>query len=203
VEGTTATTGATYDLSTEAEFRRFYDEHRPFVYGEARRRGANHHDAEEIVQETMLRCCQLRESLTDDGRTRGFVRVVARNIHMDLLRRSRRLVVWEPLAFEAHVDSYAACPAASAAFTDTITRLGVGLAELLPNQRWLIVASASGEFSDRELAAIARVTENNLRQRRYHARRRLETLSGVGSQTEAGAAVGAAPASPASRVNVA
>jgi RNA polymerase sigma-70 factor (ECF subfamily) len=67
--------------------------HRPllrYLYGTVR----DHHLAEELTQETMLRAWRYRDSLVDDeAPTRAWLYRVAHNVAIDHLRRRRVLVV--------------------------------------------------------------------------------------------------------------
>jgi len=70
--------------------------HRPALERSARRLCRNRHDAEDLVQATLVRAWQKREQFLPGGNMGGWLHRILCNQHVDLVRRPRGTVVSLP-----------------------------------------------------------------------------------------------------------
>ncbi|HMG21480.1 MAG TPA: RNA polymerase sigma factor, partial [Kofleriaceae bacterium] len=90
---------------TDSTLPDFPDElvrHRPALERSARRLCRNRHDAEDLVQATMVRALQARAQFVPGGNIGGWLHRILSNHHLDLVRRRNRIQVPLPDEIPAH-----------------------------------------------------------------------------------------------------
>jgi RNA polymerase sigma-70 factor (ECF subfamily) len=95
-------------LSADNLIRDLYAEHGSALLSYVRHLGAGHHDAEEVVQETMVRAWRNARLLDPGvGSIRGWLFTVARHVLVDMLRvRTATPVGMEPLVADSAVGDH-------------------------------------------------------------------------------------------------
>ncbi len=68
------------------------EELRPSLLSYAKRRCRNEAEAEDVIQETMLRAARYRPALTNPERLKAWVLRIAANVHRDSMRRESRYI---------------------------------------------------------------------------------------------------------------
>jgi RNA polymerase sigma-70 factor (ECF subfamily) len=162
----------THDLPAE-----LYRELRPLVFSIAYRMTGSVGDAEDIVQETMLRIHRELRAATEIAAPKAFASAIATRLSIDHLRlaRVRRETYvgpWlpEPLVADESVDVAGAAELAdslSMAFLLLLERLG-------PVERAVFLLREVFEYDYGEIAGIVHRSEDNCRQIAVRARRRVE-----------------------------
>ncbi|HMG52488.1 MAG TPA: RNA polymerase sigma factor [Kofleriaceae bacterium] len=90
---------------TDSTLPDFPDElvrHRTALERSARRLCRNRHDAEDLVQATMVRALQARAQFVPGGNIGGWLHRILSNHHLDLVRRRNRIQVPLPDEIPAH-----------------------------------------------------------------------------------------------------
>lgn len=150
---------------------------RRFLWGLSYRMTGSAADAEDVVQETLLRALEARPS-TEDA-LRPWLARVALRLSVDCLRRRKATpekYVFVPGLVETPDDAWDTAPSTAAAYG---LRESVGLAFLLalevlsPEQRAAVLLRDVFEFSAKEVALALETTEANVRQLHHRAREAL------------------------------
>jgi RNA polymerase sigma-70 factor (ECF subfamily) len=156
---------------------RLLDELRPVAFAIAYRMLGSVSDAEDVVQEALLRVSQALEAGEQLASPRAFVATVTTRLAINELRsaRARReeyVGEWlpEPIITDGRDD-----PARHAETADTLSLAMLVLLESLsPEERAVLLLHDVFDYGYREVAAIVGKSENNARQLATRARRHVE-----------------------------
>jgi RNA polymerase sigma-70 factor (ECF subfamily) len=163
-----------------ASFRRLALSHLDLLYGAAVRASGNRERAEDLVQETYRIAFEHWRTLRDPGACRAWLLRILRNVHLDEIRRSRRLVVVESDAFDLADPRALADPVRSALVRIALERLEA-LVERLPEEaRSLFWLREVESLSYAELAEVFEVPVGTIRSRIARLRARLLTQLSAG-----------------------
>lgn len=143
------------------------------AYRYLRGRGLSHADAEDLAQETLV-IAYLNIDGVDPGSLAAWVRVVARNKHVDLLRRSARVtpVAESPEIIAPLCSDPLACALAKSA-TEEVSLL---LACLSEKQRRLVELQYLEGMSVAEVAAASGSSVNTVKVALHRARKHLRSV---------------------------
>src|SRR6266568_952146 len=155
----------------DAFLRSLYAEHSVAVRAYVRRMLSDQHQAEDVVQETMLRAWRKSHQLSPErGSIGGWLLRVAHNIAVDRLR-AKRVRVEEVEECKAGVENLSIADHAEKTVNSLLVARAV--ATLTPNHRAVL---QEVYFSDRtcsEAAVVLGIPEGTVKSRLYHALRRL------------------------------
>jgi len=130
---------------------------------------ADHHAAEELTQETLLRAFRRIGDLRNPERMRVWLVAIARNLARRWLRRHRRRSV-------AVLDPQTPAPASNPRRDERVAAVTQALARLKPAEREVLVLFEMEGLSHAEIAAITGATESALRNRLMRAKRKLRRM---------------------------
>jgi RNA polymerase sigma-70 factor (TIGR02957 family) len=156
---------------------RFLDELRPVAFAIAYRMLGSVSEAEDVVQEALLRVHQALDTGEQIHSPRAFVATVTTRLAINELRsararRERYVGEWlpEPIITDGHDD-----PAWHAETADSLSLAMLVLLESLsPEQRAVLLLHDVFEYGYREIAAIVGKSEDNVRQLATRARKHVE-----------------------------
>ena len=156
---------------------RLLDELRPVAFAIAYRMLGSVSEAEDVVQEALLRVHQALEAGEPIASPRAFVATVTTRLAINELRsararRERYVGEWlpEPIITDSHDD-----PARHAETADSLSLAMLVLLESLsPEQRAVLLLHDVFDYPFREIAAIVGKSEDNVRQLATRARRHVE-----------------------------
>jgi RNA polymerase sigma-70 factor (TIGR02957 family) len=156
---------------------RLLDELRPVAFAIAYRMLGSVSEAEDVVQEALLRVHQALDAGEQIASPRAFVATVTTRLAINELRsarvrRERYVGEWlpEPIITDAHDD-----PARHAEMADSLSLAMLALLESLsPEQRAVLLLHDVFDYSHAEIAAIIGKSEDNVRQLATRARRHVE-----------------------------
>ena len=162
---------------TDAGIERLLDELRPVAFGIAYRMLGSVSEAEDVVQEALLRVHRTLESGEELASPRAFAAAVTTRLAIDELRsararRERYVGDWlpEPLLTDG-LDE----PAARAEMADSLSMAMLVLLESLsPEQRAVLLLRDVFDYGFGEIAGIIGKSEANVRQLAVRARRHVE-----------------------------
>jgi RNA polymerase sigma-70 factor (ECF subfamily) len=149
-------------------------EHLPAALRLAMRLTRDPHEAEEVVQEALLRVLKGWKSYRAEAPFSTWMMRVVINAHRDRHRRERRE---EPATQEAA--SIAPGPADLAEAAETAERVSGEIDRLPSRQREVAVICLGESRSAREAAELLGMTENNLHATLHAVRKRLATALGL------------------------
>lgn len=139
------------------------------AYRYLRERGLSHADAEDLAQETILATYRQLDGI-EPGSLRAWVRTVARNKHVDLVRRQARFVTVAAVPESSDPDDGPLAAALASADQDALHRL---LLRLSPGDRRLIELKYIDDCSVEEVAATLGRPVNTVKVGLFRARKRL------------------------------
>jgi RNA polymerase sigma-70 factor (TIGR02957 family) len=156
---------------------RLLDELRPVAFAIAYRMLGSVSEAEDVVQEALLRVHQALDSGEGIASPHGFVttvttRLAINELHSARARRERYVGEWlpEPIITDGHDD-----PARQAEMTDSLSLAMLVLLESLsPEQRAVLLLHDVFGYGYSEIVAIVGKSEENVRQLATRARRHVE-----------------------------
>lgn len=160
-----------------SELERLLDDLRPVAFGVAYRMLGSVSEAEDVVQEALLRVHQVLGGGGQIASPRAFVATVTTRLAINELRsararRERYVGEWlpEPIITDGHSD-----PVWRAEMTDSLSLAMLVLLERLsPEQRAALLLHDVFGFDYREIAEIIHKSEDNVRQLATRARRHVE-----------------------------
>jgi RNA polymerase sigma-70 factor (ECF subfamily) len=156
-----------------SSFRRLALSHLDLLYGAAVRASRSPDRAEDLVQETYRIAFEHWQTLRDPAACRAWLLRILHNVHLDEVRRSRRLVLVEGDALDMPDPGALADPVRSALVRIAFERLEA-LVERLPEEaRWLFWLREVEGLSYAELAEIFEVPVGTIRSRIARLRARL------------------------------
>ena len=185
-EGVTDRTGSDEsDAELTARFERDAIPLLDVLYGGARRMTRSHADAEDLVQETMLRAYSRFHQFRDGSHPKAWLFRIMHNIWIDNYHKTLRrppeqlgdqIIDWQYAAWQRHTsmgDRSAEVEALEGLPDDEI----VDAVEALPETQRMVVyyADVCG-YRYREIAEITDAPMGTVMSRLYHARRRLRVL---------------------------
>jgi RNA polymerase sigma-70 factor (ECF subfamily) len=132
------------------------------------------HEAEDAVQEAMIRAWRRRHHCRSPGAPEPWLRQIVRNEALRL--RERRSGRAEPAPYDEEAFDRAAEP-----MEDSVLRrisVGEALRELAPQERRLVKLRYLNDLRQGEIAAILGIPEATVRVRLHRIRRRLGTMIG-------------------------
>ncbi len=156
-----------------SSFRRLALSHLDLLYGAARRACGSVDRAEDLVQETYRIAFERWRTLRDPAACRAWLLRILCNVHIDEVRRSRRLVALEGEAFELPDPRTLADPSGRAIATLTLERIEALLARMPEEARWLFTLRELEGLSYAELAEVFSVPVGTIRSRLARMRARL------------------------------
>jgi RNA polymerase sigma-70 factor (ECF subfamily) len=156
---------------------RLLDELRPVAFAIAYRMLGSVAEAEDVVQEALLRVHQALQAGEQIGSPRAFVatvttRLAINELHSARARRERYVGEWlpEPIITEGHDD-----PARQAEIADSLSvAMLVLLESLSPEQRAALLLHDVFDYGYPDIAAIVGKSEDNVRQLAARARKHVE-----------------------------
>lgn len=147
-----------------AAFSVLYDRYEASVYGFCLRLLGDRDAADDAFQDTFVTLIDQRFRYRDQGRLRGWLFTIARNVCLDRLRMAERRDNLRP--FLPRISALGRSPARAAEERDELTRL---LAVLPPDQREILLLHRHAGFSYAEIAELKRSTEAAVKQKAYRA----------------------------------
>ncbi len=139
---------------------------------EARRLVSDAHDADEVVQEALMRAWRRRGTCRAASNPLPWVRQIARMEAYRLLRR--RAVRHHREGVELLEGDAGATPSHSEALLDRVS-VAQALADLPPDQRALIIARYVDDLSQPAVAALFEIPEGTAKVRLHRVRQRLRS----------------------------
>ena len=165
-----------------AAFQRLIDREAPRLLRFALGLLGNLDDAEDVVQDTMIRLWENAASWTPDARIGTWLHRVSYNRAIDLLRRRRAFV--DESALVEIVDN-SELPDAAMVRSEAVLSLKDAIEKLPTRQRTAVLLFHFQEFSQREAANVMGVSEDALESMLARARRQLRRrLEGEGDGNE-------------------
>lgn len=159
-------------------FRRLALRQLDLLYATALRVTGSRELSEELVQETYRIAFERWRTLRDPAAGRAWLLRILRNLHMDELRRRRRLVPLEGEALEIPDPRSAVDPERGAAARLTLAEVERAVARLPEEARWLFVLREVEGLSYAELAEALEVPVGTVRSRLARLRARLVAAAG-------------------------
>lgn len=147
-----------------------YARYESTVYGFCLRLLGERDLADDAFQDTFLTLIDQRFRYRDQGRLRGWLFTIARNVCLDRLRMAERRDRLRPFA-PAVPTAPARSPARTVEERDELTRL---LALLSADQREILLLHRHAGFSYAEIAAMQGSTEAAIKQKAYRAAKALK-----------------------------
>ncbi|WP_435921080.1 RNA polymerase sigma factor [Paenibacillus sp. DYY-L-2] len=130
----------------------------------------NHHNAEDLMQETFCRACDRLEEM-EGRKTKAWLLRVAYNAYIDRLRKESRSTVYENEYF--HNVPCEETPEINALATESKEELYAMLAELAPNQQHAVLLYHIHGFSYQESADLMGIGLSHFKILLYRARQKL------------------------------
>lgn len=139
------------------------------AYRYLRQRGLSHADAEDLAQDTILAAYRNLDGIAP-GSLHAWVRTVARNKHLDLVRHRARIVTMPEVIDTADPNGDPLALALAASDRETTREL---LTRLSPSHRRLIELRYVEDHSVDEVAALLGKSVNTVKVGLFRARKRL------------------------------
>jgi RNA polymerase sigma-70 factor (ECF subfamily) len=158
-----------------AAFRRLIDREAPRLLRFAQGMLGNAQEAEDVVQDTLIRLWEKAADWTPDARIGTWLHRVCYNRAIDVLRRRRNFV--EDSALDLVADPAETAEAVLVG-TETAHALAAAIETLPPRQRTAVLLFHVQELSQREAAAIMEISETAFESVLARARRQLRRLIG-------------------------
>ncbi|NGZ77108.1 RNA polymerase sigma factor [Saccharibacillus alkalitolerans] len=170
------------ELLTEAELLRriaagdkqryaeIVDRYKGKVYGLLRGMGANHQDAQDLAQETFIRAYRKLESLREGERFSAWIYSIAVNAMRDFTRRRRPLYIEDEQVPEPRSDDTPEKQVLNLEMRREVHRL---LERLPEKYRIVLLLRYTNELSYDEIADITGLSENQVKNRIYRAKKSL------------------------------
>ncbi|MCC7207511.1 MAG: RNA polymerase subunit sigma-70 [Anaerolineae bacterium] len=175
------------------DFSRLTERFRPALRAHCYRLMGSLHDAEDMVQETLLRAWQHREALQDQAALRAWLYKIATNVCLDALKKQRRRFVpltyqpastlsepippdvQEPIWLEPYPDEWlrdeSPVPEAHLIARESITLAFIAALQLLPpRQRAALILAEVMEFPAIEIAELLGMTLASVKSALHRAR---------------------------------
>jgi RNA polymerase sigma-70 factor (ECF subfamily) len=155
--------------------RALLEEHLPRVYRFALRMTRDGHQAEDVVQETMLRAWRHRRRLRAAGAARVWLFQIAANVWRDRLRRDQRQAQTTGPAEEI-ADTSASRPDCELSNQEDARRAVSAMDSLPPRQREVLYLYACEELSFRQIAQVLGITTDAAKASLSLARKQMRVL---------------------------
>jgi RNA polymerase sigma-70 factor (ECF subfamily) len=152
--------------------REFLEEHLQRVYRFALRLTSDHHEAEDIVQETFLRAWRHRERLREPAAARFWLLRIAANIWRDQLRKPRRVALWGDAPEEGNGTGGLLGPPERRVLAEEEIERALRAMDALPErQRQVLYLHAFEELPHAEIAAVLEISQGAVKASLSLARR--------------------------------
>jgi len=171
-----------------SSFRRLALGHLDLLYRAALRAARSPDRAEDLVQETYRIAFERWRTLRDPAACRAWLLRILHNVHIDEIRRTRRLVALEGDALEIPDPRALGDPFAAASANATLERLRALLEEMPEGTRWLFGLREVEGLSYAELAEVFEVPVGTIRSRLARLRARLVAGLAAGDPRRASSA---------------
>jgi len=171
-----------------SSFHRLALSHLDLLYGAALRTGGSPDRAEDLVQETYRIAFEHWRTLRHPAACRAWLLRILRNVHIDEIRRSRRLVALDGDALECADPRTLADPSGRLTAHLTLARLEEILAKLPEEARTLFCLREVEGLSYAELAEVLEVPVGTVRSRLARLRVRLVAELSAGVRRPSGRA---------------
>lgn len=181
-------------------FTALMDAHRPALWRYCLRLTGSPWDAEDLVQDTLLKAFGQIAKFYQPIDARGYLFRIASNAWIDTLRRARRAP--EVLDAEHAMDLAALVPAPESPVDASEVHAAMeALLHLLPpRQRVVLLLADAFDFSGREIAEMLETTEGAVKAALHRARGTLAASRAREREANAADGAGAAPPRPASEI---
>lgn len=156
-----------------SSFRRLAVSHLDLLYGAALRAARSRDRAEDLVQETYRIAFDRWTTLRDPAACRAWLLRILHSVHIDEIRRTRRLVALEGDALQVPDPRTLGDPFAAASKAEIVERLGGLLDEMPDDARWLFGLREVEGLSYAELSEVFEVPVGTIRSRLARLRGRL------------------------------
>lgn len=158
-------------------FDALYERHRTAVFSFLVRLAGDHHQAEDLLQETFVRVYRARDRYEPSAQFRSWLFTIARRLVVDHARRQH--IAWDsrPEALEAASGPERADHAAEA--TELRVQLERAIEGLPAGQREIVLLSRVAGMRTDEIADVVGSTPGAVRVALHRALRRLATALGV------------------------
>ncbi len=156
-----------------SSFHRLALRHLDLLYGTAVRASRDRERAEDLVQETYRIAFEKAHTLRDPAACRAWLLRILHNVHIDEIRRSRRLVVVGDDLPELADPRTLGDPVDSVSARISLERLHAALATLPEDARWLFWLREIDGLAYTELAEVLDVPVGTIRSRLARLRARL------------------------------
>ena len=156
-----------------SSFRRLALSHIDLLYGAAVRAAGSRDRAEDLVQETYRIAFEHWRTLRDPAACRAWLLRILHNVHVDEIRRSRRLVVVEGDALDLPDPRTLSDPVDAVFARITLERLETLVATLPQEAQWLFWLREVEGLAYGELAEVFEVPVGTIRSRLARLRARL------------------------------
>jgi RNA polymerase sigma-70 factor (ECF subfamily) len=145
------------------------------VFRFALRLSGDHHTAEDITQEALLRAWKHKEELRHERALRTWLFRIAANVWRDRLRRSQHAAAQaEPL--DRELADRVLAPDDAAAVRDDVRRAVAAMDSLPPRQREVLYLHACEQLTHEEIAQVLGITLENVKASLSLARKKLRGL---------------------------
>jgi RNA polymerase sigma-70 factor (ECF subfamily) len=156
-------------------YSQFYSQHKDRLYAYLLRMTADPQLAVDLVQESFMR--YLNRYGSQDGGNRSLLYTIARNAALDTLRQRK------PACVEADdCEDPGHSPEQQVIHRQAVARMLTAIGQLTLQDRDIISLVATTDLTYREIAAMLKISEANVKVRVHRARMKLRTLLGSGGE---------------------
>ncbi len=177
------------DNSAEG-FRALLEAYGPRLYGYFYRTTGDHHDAEDLVGEVMLRLVRELKRYDERGKFEPWLFRIAANVYRDRIRRRRARPSGQSLSagqehdWAGELPDDGPGPGAPAEAREASERLNKAIARLDENTRQMVLLRYFGQLSFREVAELTGSPIGTVLARVHRGMRQLRELMGADDGTD-------------------
>ncbi len=163
------------DTRKSEEIRRLLEEHIPATYRFAMHFLGDHHAAQDVVQETMLRGWKNRTRLKNQASGRSWLLRITANLCRDRLRKQRHPASQTSKIDESEIESRES-PTGDAIANEQITQIRAALAALPEHYRTVIHLYSIEKLSTAEIAKVTGDRVGAIKTRLSRARKQMREM---------------------------